>query len=46
MLALDKNMSNGNKNIPKFQLYPPNGFWGDDFLIYFFFQADMATNQI
>ena len=22
----------------KFQLYPPYGFWGDDFFFFFFFQ--------
>ena len=33
----------------KFQLHPPNGLWGDDFLIYFCkfsLSVAMATNQI
>ena len=33
----------------KFQLYPPNGFWEEDFLIIFrkfTFYVAMATNQI
>ena len=33
----------------KFQLHPPYGFWGDDFLIFFrkfSLSVAMATNQI
>ena len=33
----------------KFQLYPPNGFWGEDFWIIFrkfTLYVAMATNQI
>ena len=37
-------------NSAKFQLYPPNSFWGADFLIFFFrkftLYVAMATNQI
>ena len=32
----------------KFQIYPPYGFWGDDFLIFFHkfsLSVAMATNQ-
>ena len=53
-------MSNGNKNIffvkanimnisAKFQLHPPYGFWGDDFLIFFrkfILSVAIATIQI
>ena len=53
-------MSNGNKNdifveanviniSAKFKLYPPYGFWGDDFLIFFrkfSLSVAMANNQI
>ena len=33
----------------KFQVYPPYGFWGEDFLIFFckfILSVAMATNQI
>ena len=36
-------------NSVKFQLFPPNSFWGVDFLIFFqkfTFYVAMATNQI
>ena len=55
-----KHMSHGNKKVlfvevnvmnisTKFQLHPPYGFWGDDFLIFFRkfnLSVAMTTNQI
>ena len=50
--AIKKNIfvaANAMNITTKFQLYPPYGFWGDDFLLFFrkfSISVAMATNQI